>query len=297
MAIATLAAFTTAVGLGAVAYASGFERNRFTLRETTLPILPRECVVPGGELRILHLSDFHMMPGQKRKQRFISSLASTEPHLVINTGDNLSQDVAIDDVIQTVKPFLSLPGAFVFGSNDYYAAGMRNPFAYIGLARKKKGTTPLQWERLRDEFTAAGWSDLTNAGCQLSVQGLNIVISGVDDPHLSQDDVDSIAQADPGADLAIGLTHSPEPRVLDIFETRGFDLVMAGHTHGGQLCLPILGALVTNCGLDRSRASGVSAWGRRMFLHVSAGLGTSPFVPFRTFCPPEATLLRLIPAV
>jgi predicted MPP superfamily phosphohydrolase len=73
-------------------------------------------------------------------------------------------------------------------------------------------------------------------------------------------------------------------------------LVMAGHTHGGQLCLPFYGALVTNCGLDRSRAKGPSRWGANMQLYVSAGIGTSPFAPVRFCCRPEATLLTLIAA-
>ena len=65
--------------------------------------------------------------------------------------------------------------------------------------------------------------------------------------------------------------------MLDRFAADGYQLVLAGHTHGGQLCLPFYGALVTNCGLDRSRAKGTSRWGANMQLHVSAGIGTSPF--------------------
>jgi predicted MPP superfamily phosphohydrolase len=83
--------------------------------------------------------------------------------------------------------------------------------------------------------------------------------------------------------------------VLDAFATDGYDLVLAGHTHGGQLRLPGYGAIVTNCGLDRSRARGVSRWGAHTWLHVSAGLGTSPFAPVRFACPPEASLLTLVP--
>ena len=69
--------------------------------------------------------------------------------------------------------------------------------------------------------------------------------------------------------------------------------------------MPGVGALVTNCDLDRGRASGLSQWPGRlgdpraadhMYLHVSAGLGTSPFTPVRLACRPEATLLRLLPA-
>jgi predicted MPP superfamily phosphohydrolase len=77
----------------------------------------------------------------------------------------------------------------------------------------------------------------------------------------------------------------------------GFDLVLAGHTHGGQLCVPLRGALVTNCDLPRRQAKGLSSWsagGRTAALHVSAGLGTSPYAPVRFACAPEATLLTLV---
>jgi uncharacterized protein len=128
------------------------------------------------------------------------------------------------------------------------------------------------------------------------VAGLEVAAAGVDDPHLGLDRYDRVAGRSDGASaLRLGLTHSPEPRVLDRFAADGYDLVLAGHTHGGQLRVPGVGALVTNCGLDRSRARGASRWGAHTWLHVSAGLGTSPFAPVRFACPPEATLLTLVP--
>jgi predicted MPP superfamily phosphohydrolase len=74
----------------------------------------------------------------------------------------------------------------------------------------------------------------------------------------------------------------------------GFPLLVAGHTHGGQVCVPGYGALVTNCDLPRRMASGLHRY-RTSWLHVSAGLGTSPTAPVRFACPPEATLLTLVP--
>ena len=73
------------------------------------------------------------------------------------------------------------------------------------------------------------------------------------DSHIRRDRYDAIAgPADPAADLRLGVLHSPEPAVLDRFAADGFDLLLAGHTHGGQVCLPWLGTLVTNCGIDRA---------------------------------------------
>lgn len=276
--------------MAGTAYATGWERNAFTLRRHTLPLL-----APGSRpLTILHVSDLHMMPGQKLKQKFVSSLDKLEPDLVLNTGDNLSSDRAVPSVVQALGPLLARPGAFVFGSNDYYAPAPKNPLPYIGIGRKKHSAVPLPWRDLRAAFSERGWVDATHRRSEIAVDGRRVLVAGVDDPHIGRDRYSEIAgPAGPAFDLRIGLVHAPEPRVLDRFDADGYDLAVAGHTHGGQLCLPT-GAIVTNCGIDRSRVKGPSAWGRNLVLHVSAGLGTSPFVPVRTFCRPEATLLELI---
>jgi len=125
----------------------------------------------------------------------------------------------------------------------------------------------------------------------------------VHDSHSARDRYDQIAgQADPAAGLRVGVLHSPEPRVLDQFTADGYDLLLAGHTHGGQVCIPGYGALVTNCGIDRARARGLSMHpqiarpdGKTAWLYVSGGLGTSPWAPARFACRPEATLLTLVP--
>ncbi len=136
---------------------------------------------------------------------------------------------------------------------------------------------------------------MTHARCQLTIAGRRIAVAGVDDPHTKRDRYQRIAgRADPAADLRLGLTHSPEPRVLDAFAEDGYDLVLAGHTHGGQLRLPGVGALVTNCDLETARARGLHRHGEA-WLHVSAGLGTSPYAPVRFACRPEASLLTLVP--
>lgn len=284
------AAALAGAAVAGTVYATGWERNAFTLRRHTLPLL-----APGSQsLKILHISDLHMMPGQKRKQQFVSSLARLEPDLVLNTGDNLSSDRAVPSVVQALGPLLGLPGAFVFGSNDYYAPVPKNPLPYIGIGRKKHSAVPLPWRDLKAAFSERGWIDATHRRTEIAVEGHRILVAGVDDPHIGRDHYNEIAgPAGPGFDLRIGLLHAPEPRVLDRFDADGYDLAFAGHTHGGQLCLPT-GAIITNCGIDRSRVSGLSAWGRNLILHVSAGLGTSPYVPLRTFCPPEATLLELV---
>lgn len=288
----TVAASAGAAVVG-VGYAAGIERNAFTLREVTMPVL-----APGSAtLRVLHLSDLHMTPGQKRKQAWLRDLARLEPDLVVNTGDNLAHLRAVPAVVQALGSLLDVPGLFVFGSNDYFAPTPKNPTHYLWAKHKRIHGQPLPWQDLRAAFSERGWLDVTHTHRRLEVAGTTLAVAGVDDPHLKRDRYDTIAgPADARADLRLGITHSPEPRVLDRFAADGYDLVLAGHTHGGQLCLPFFGAVVTNCELDRSRAKGPSAWGAHTQLHVSAGLGTSPYAPVRFCCRPEATLLTLVPS-
>jgi predicted MPP superfamily phosphohydrolase len=284
-------------GAATVAYAGLYERNRWTLRRFDVPVL-----APGSRpLSVLHLSDLHMTAGQAGKQEWVAALAALEPDLVIDTGDNLAGFDAVPPTLRALDPLLDRPGAFVTSSNDYYAPRPKNPLKYFKRNHKRKHGAELPWRDLRDGFTARGWLDLTNAAGTLAVDGRRIAVAGIDDPHLKLDRYDRVAgPADRDADLRIGLVHSPEPRVLDRFAADGYDLLLCGHTHGGQLRVPFYGALVTNCGIDRDRVRWLHRWAQPSpgqpngtWLHVSAGLGTSPYAPVRFACPPEATLLTL----
>jgi len=131
--ILTGAAGAAALGIG---YATLVERNAFTLRETTLPVLE-----PGAStLKVLHLSDLHMMPNQRLKQQWLRELERLDPDLVINTGDNLSHPKAVPAVVQSLGGLLSRPGFFVFGSNDYFAPVPKNPF---GTTKEWQPSSPL----------------------------------------------------------------------------------------------------------------------------------------------------------
>jgi predicted MPP superfamily phosphohydrolase len=285
----------TAVGAVCLAWAAGYEVHAFRLRRVEVPVL-----LPGQRpLRVLHVSDLHLTPYQQKKKDWVRALAGLEPDLVVDTGDNLGHDAAVPEVLDALGPLLERPGAFVMGSNDYYAPMYKNPLRYL-LPRRpvRLGKKRLPTEDLRAGLLAAGWVDLDNARARVKVDHRELELVGTDDAHIRADRYQEVsAPADQSADLSIGLTHAPYRRVLDPMVADGLALVIAGHTHGGQVCVPGVGALVTNCDLPRRQAKGLSTWqsaGRSAFLHVSAGLGTSPFAPIRFACPPEATLLTLV---
>ena len=284
-----------AVAAGCLAWAAGVEVRSYRLRRVEVPVLP----AGQAPLRLLHVSDLHMTPGQRRKQEWVRALARLEPHLVVTTGDNLASPGAVPAVLHALEPLLERPGAFVLGSNDYFGPKPKNPARYFqGPSRAPSRPQLLPTQDLVDGMVGAGWADLTNDRATLAVDGRRVDLVGVDDPHLQQDRYLSVsAPADPSADLSLGVVHAPYRRVLDAMTTDGLDLLLAGHTHGGQLCVPGVGALVTNCDLPRRCAKGLHRWTRGRagtWLHVSAGLGTSPYAPVRFACPPEATLLTLV---
>src|SRR5258708_33631843 len=220
---------TGAVALGSavagIGYASIIERNAFVTREVTMPVL-----TPGSTpLRVLHISDIHMRPNQRRKQAWLRELAGLQPDLVVNTGDNLAHLKAVPAVVQSLGDLLSVPGVFVFGSNDYFGPRLKNPANYLTNPGHRVHGVPLPWQDLRAAFTERGWLDVTHTRRELEVAGLRIGVARGGDPHLSRDRYDTIAgAASPAANLTLGLAHSPEPRGLDRFAAGGYQLGTAG---------------------------------------------------------------------
>lgn len=285
---------TGVVVAGAAALAWGLaEAHLFTVRRVEAPVLP-----PGrGPLRVLHVSDLHLTPTQRDKIAWVRDLASEPLDAVITTGDNLAHVDAVGPALGALEPLLSLPGAFVFGSNDYYGPRAKNPLKYFGgPSRVRDDAAELPVEDLRAGMMGAGWLDLNNARGALQVGATRISLVGMDDPHIGRDAMPDGAP-EPGADVHLGVVHAPYARALEALRADGAALTLAGHTHGGQVCVPGYGALVTNCDLDTARVKGLSRWpdaeAGPMLLHVSAGLGTSPFAPVRFACRPEATVVTL----
>ena len=304
----TALAVGAAVGAAALTWGTLVERNRFTVRHEVLPVLGPDA----HPLRVLHLSDLHMAPWQHRKQEWVRSLARFEPDLVVNTGDNLGHRDGIEGVERALEPFAGIPGVYVNGSNDYFAPLAKNPFGYFAGPSAHPGrATALDIAGLEAVLAdRLGWFSLNNRAHSVELKGSRIEFFGVNDAHRGWDRLDLLPAAieemretldsqeeggGPDA-VAIGVTHAPYRRVLDSFVTHGARVVFAGHTHGGQVRIPGLPPLVTNCDIPRGQAQGVSVWHharRAAFLEVSAGIGTSIYAPVRFACPPEAVIVTL----
>jgi predicted MPP superfamily phosphohydrolase len=314
-AVARAIAAVVATGAAAGVWGTLIERRLYMLRRANLAVLP-----PGAKpLTVLHISDIHMAPWQSGKQDWIRRLAELEPDLIVDTGDNLGHERGLEGIRRAFEPFACIPGVFVHGSNDYWKPVPHNPFRYFGGPSTMRHTPQRIDTNHLTTFLAddLGWIDLNNRAASLDIKGTRLELLGVNDPHRHYDKLDALTgsieaerenspyydeapwpREPTGTDHAItvGVAHAPYQRVLNSFVTHGARLMLAGHTHGGQVRIPGFGALVTNCDIPRAQARGVSMWThahRAAYLQVSAGLGTSIYAPVRFACPPEVTLLTL----
>jgi predicted MPP superfamily phosphohydrolase len=312
--VGVLAGAVAAAGAACVAYGVLVERDWYRLRRETVAALE-----PGQPpLTVLHLSDLHLTLADGRRLRFLERLAGEPVDLVVLTGDMLGEPAALGPVLDALGRFRPRLGSVaVLGSNDYWAPRFRNPLSYFlgPSSRRHRSSGRNPWRELVVGLEERGWTVLCNRRDRLG----DVELAGMDDPHIRRDDLQVAVPPesstgglgpdppghplgvprtppgppDPPTRVRIGVVHSPYRRNLDAFEGNGYRLLLAGHTHGGQVRLPGVGALVTNCDLPRAQVRGLSRWGSS-WLHVSAGLGTSKYAPFRFACRPEASLLTVV---
>ena len=265
----------------------------YVLREAEIPVLP----AGHAPIRVLHFSDLHLTPSRKTEIADIKSWVKYSPDLVISTGDFLADMKAVPVVLDALDGLLDIPGLFVFGSNDYFAPKPKNPLKYLLPDHGKRvHGEDLPWPELDAGLQARGWKNLNKSRSTLKIKDTLIEARGTDDAHLNFDDYSLVAGEAGKCDLAIGVTHAPYLRILEAMNKDNLDAIFAGHTHGGQIRLPWPGgskALTTNCDLPTWRARGLTKPDDEPYLHVSAGMGTSPFARIRVASPPEVSLVTL----
>jgi uncharacterized protein len=276
-----------AAGALCVAYGVVIERRAYRTVRYRLDILP----AAGPEtLTVLHLSDLHFTRRDGRKRRFLAGLP--RPDVVVVTGDILGGPEAVETAVAGLHPVRGrLASWFVLGSNDYFVPKWINPIGYfMPLAhRRRRKARVSRWRDLTAMLENDGWTDLTNVRRPLELDGLPVELLGLDDAHIDRHDLRVAPRTEPDR-FGVAVMHSPDsvPEAVAC----GYDLAFAGHTHGGQVALPVVGPLVTNSAMPRRLASGLIRIAG-CALSLSAGLGTSKFAPFRFLVPPEATILEL----
>jgi predicted MPP superfamily phosphohydrolase len=270
------------------------ERRWFVLRHGTIPALRGPH---ASALRVLHLSDLHLAPDDRRMAAFVRRALVHGPDLVVVTGDILGHPEAIDDAVALLGSIGGArPAVAVLGSNDRHAPVLRNPLRYLWGPSRRPAGARLDTERLVIGLKEAGWHVLRNERVTIPTPAGDVDVVGLDDPHIGADSPAQVDWTPPDqpCPLRLGVVHSPYVDVLRVFADSDFDLTLAGHTHGGQVRVPGIGALVDNCDLPLRMARGASRFDEHMWLHVSAGLGTSRYAPVRFACRPEASILDLV---
>ena len=281
-------------GVVCVAYGVFVERRWYRLTRHRLDILPAAAAADGAPagrpLSLLHLSDLHCVRRDERMLAFLAALPSADVTIV--TGDLLGEPEAVETVVRALRPARGrLASYFVLGSNDYFVPRPLNYFRYFRKRRTPRFTPPGRAAELVSALESEGWQHLRNVRLEIELDGASVELLGLDDPHIAWHDLRVAPRRSPDR-FGLAIVHSPDP--APELAALGYDLIVAGHTHGGQVRMPLVGALVTNCSLPPRLAAGLIRFGSS-YLHTSAGLGTSKYAPFRFLCRPEATWLELRP--
>lgn len=223
--------------------------------------------VAGEPLVIAHLSDLHVRRWGALEDALILETAALEPDLILLSGDYTAMPGAVEDARRLIADLSDIAPVFACRGNSEYRPP---PFRKI--------------------FEGTGASILLNERRELSIKGTSVSIVGVDPGE--EETVFALGRSVPAGRLSICLYHYPDlvPRVGEL----PFDLMLCGHTHGGQVRIPLVGAVVTMCRAGARYAAGLfSRDGRAAY--VSRGVGTESYglPPVRFLCPPELVMITI----
>lgn len=299
--IKTLAAGACAAGaFGLYMYASRVATKRYRLEHVYLRaasngdslIMVEDPVNFNGDtsryLKILHISDLHLSEPETCKIDFLQAITQDEYDLVFLSGDIFENYTGLPYSSKILSRQPKLGAYAVLGNHDYYDYTWINKT--IGRVWRQL-RTPLKMRNVQPLIKA-----LEFAGFQVlrdeirSFANHNISLIGIDYPTIATDKMKELVADIPSHHLRLALFH--KPRKLHIMSQSGIHLAFGGHTHGGQVRLPGIGALVTDSDLKREEASGLVRRDNTLF-HISRGLSADPKTNFRLFCPPAATVVHV----
>lgn len=246
---------------------------------------PKRMPLPLDGLTIAFLSDFHIMPsgfGVDIAERAVLLANEANPDIVLLGGDLVHWCSAIPHLIPVLRRIKSRHGVFaVLGNHDHHC-----PWRFKRPA--PWGGKPFSIDEWRKALEQANVCLLVNEAIELNINGASLWLVGVDDPYTGRDDLRKGLENVPDGAFAILLSHSPD--IADDPNIDRVDLILSGHTHGGQIVPPLLGPFLAPCRDKYRRAQGLTKVGNT-WLYVSRGI--SGGLPVRFRCPPEVTVLTL----
>ncbi len=286
--IRPLLALAALGALAVGAYGTLVEPYRLRVRRVRLPVASfgrADAVV-----RILHITDLHMRSGDRRRVRMLHQLAGLRPDLVLLTGDLIqgghNPEAELDTVLEALAPIRASHGVFaVLGNHDHVRRHRIK--SWLGQPLRFHDTGCLV-----RTLSAHGIHVLTNTHANLSVHGQPLTLVGVDDPFYWLDDISRATAGAPRDTTQLLLAHTPD--IIRTLEDRRFDLILCGHTHGGQIRLAEHIVWHTNTRIELPRNAGLMQLGDHL-VYCSAGVGVS-VLPMRLNCPPEVGWIELVAA-
>lgn len=271
-----------AVAACLLAYASLLEPRWLRVRRRVLRLSSWPASLDGFTL--LHISDCHLRKRPGLEDRFLRRAATLTADLTVITGDLLSGPSAIPRLRQALAPLAGRTVYAVPGNHEHY----EYPW---GIHRRANFTAKrlMDTAAIMSALESAGVCVLRNRCVQVGGGDASFTLAGVDDMFARRDDLPAALRDAPSGNALVLLCHSPD--VLADAAARGIPLVLSGHTHGGQVRIPGLGAPFTATRYPLPRACGILQRDATL-MHISPGLGTTT-VPFRFRVRPEVTLLEL----
>jgi predicted MPP superfamily phosphohydrolase len=239
--------------LGALAVPAMAGTQQERLRETNLKLNPE------GGCRFVHFSDLHYQGDENLASHTVRAINELRPDFVCFTGDLVEDRSYLAEALRFIRE-IQVPVYGVPGNHDYWS---RAPFS--------------EYERA---FAATGGAWLPNRRAVLTQHDLELVGNGITGmPSLNA----------PSVSRHLLLIHYPV--MADRLGERRFDLILAGHSHGGQVRIPFVGPLVVPSGVGRYDLGRYETPGGP--LYVNAGIGTLSSFPVRWNCPPEITVITI----
>jgi len=309
-------------------YVYRFEPVNFGLTDIRINISDGAALKREEKLfTILHLSDFHLRRSFKGRRLFdfIDTLKGEKYDLIFITGDMVENTQNADYLIEMLSSLKARYGKYaVLGVHDHYHKALYE-FARNMFKRKRRYAAINDTKKLIEKLKTIGIEVLCNESRVLKIAGRDIEIIGLDDPVVEKLDLDRVFKAiDPLKEgeivdcsnynrikdelfdikdtdmhrlnrkghLRLALLHTPDSHVLATLYKKDVDIVFCGHTHGGQVRLPLIGAIISGCRIKTAFASGLFYF-KKMVLFITRGLGEGKYSQFRCYCPPEAVRISI----
>jgi len=270
--------FLLAVLLAEVIMFLYLETNNIEIKEIT--VKDNQLGEVFNAIRIVQISDLHITKTGKREKDLIKKLDEIGPDIVFITGDFITGESGINDCLEVLKEITS----------------KRCVIAVLGNSDHEYRKSQINAQMFKNQLRNAGVILLINESVKLTVidEETNSLASyfviGVDDNYLGYDNYEKAAENISVQSPKILLAHTPN--IVEEIRADGINLVLCGHTHGGQINLPLFGALYVNRGCRYSKRF-VSGLYRNdnTKIYVNRGIGTS-VLNLRFFCRPEITVFR-----